>query len=327
MLDSRVALGLLLVAEIAIFSITGTHFFSWGNLGELVRLSVELGLLGLALTCVIVTGGIDLSVGSMMGLAAVSFGMLANDYGLSVWTAALLTLAAGAAGGALNALFIARFARLPLIITLGTFSLFRGLAEGMTGGARNFTGFSPGFLFLGQGFSFGVVPAQTLVFVVAIAGFYVLLHRSVIGRGFFAIGFSPAGAQHAGIPVRRRLALVYVLSGITASLAAIVYVAHLGQAKADAGTGYELLAITAVVLGGTSIFGGRGSIGGTMLGLAAIVVLQNGLRLSGLPVELAGILTGVLLLATIGFSGRSRIPELVAIGALMAAYLAFVPHG
>ena len=97
----------------------------------------------------------------------------------------------------------------------------------------------------------------------------------------------------------RRLALVYVLSGLAASLAAIIYVAHLGQAKSDAGTGYELMAITAVVLGGASIFGGRGTVLGTVLGLFAIVILQNGLRLSGQPAELAGILTGVLLVATI----------------------------
>ena len=117
--------------------------------------------------------------------------------------------------------------------------------------------------------------------------------------GWYAIGFSPEGARHAGLPVERRLALVYVLSGLVASLAAVIYVAHLGQAKADAGTGYELLAITAVVLGGTSIFGGRGTIHGTLLGLFAIAVLQNGLRLADLPAELAGILTGVLLLVTI----------------------------
>ena len=105
--------------------------------------------------------------------------------------------------------------------------------------------------------------------------FWILLQRTTIGRGLYAIGFSPEGARHAGIPVERRLGLVYILSGLTASLAAIIYVAHLGQAKSDAGTGYELEAITAVVLGGTSIFGGRGTIQGTVLGLFAITVLQE----------------------------------------------------
>ena len=115
-----------------------------------------------------------------------------------------------------------------------------------------------------------------------------------IGRGLSAIGFSPEGARYAGLPVDRLVGLVYVLSGLVASLAAIIYVAHLGQAKADAGTGYELAAITAVVLGGTSIFGGRGSVPGTLLGLLAIAVLRNGMLLADLPAELAGVLTGIL---------------------------------
>ena len=119
-----------------------------------------------------------------------------------------------------------------------------------------------------------------------------LLHRSVIGRALYAIGFSAAGARYAGIPVVRRLALVYVLSGVIASVAAIIYVAHLGQARSDAGSGYELDAITAVVLGGTSVFGGRGTLWGPLLGLFALSVLRNGLRLAALPSELAGVLTG-----------------------------------
>ncbi len=115
------------------------------------------------------------------------------------------------------------------------------------------------------------------------------------------------GARYAGIQVDRRLLTVYVISGLLASLSAIIYVAHLGQAKADAGTGYELMAITAVVLGGTSIFGGYGSIAGSMLGLLAIAILQNGLRLSDLPAELSGILSGALLLTTICL-GKRRTP-------------------
>jgi ribose/xylose/arabinose/galactoside ABC-type transport system permease subunit len=134
------------------------------------------------------------------------------------------------------------------------------------------------------------------------AGYFWLLHRTTIGRSLYAIGFSPEGARHAGIPVAARLFLVYSLCGAVAGLAAVVYVAHLGQAKADAGTSYELMALTAVVLGGTSIFGGRGTIGGTLLGLFAVAVLGNGLRLSDQPAELAGILVGALLLSAIAVS-------------------------
>lgn len=292
-------LALLLLAEVAVFGVLGTNFLSRANAFEVLRLSVEIGLLALALTPVIVTAGIDLSVGALMGLAAVLFGMLWRDAGVPIAAAGLLTLGIGTAAGALNALLITRLRLPPLIVTLGTLSLFRGLAEGLTRGVDNFTGFPEGFLFLGQGYLLGGVPAQLPIFLVAVAGFWLLLHHTTVGRGLYAVGLSPEGARHAGIPVERRLGLVYVLSGTIAGLAAIIYVAHLGQAKADAGTGYELLAITAVVLGGTSIFGGRGTIPGTVLGLFAIAVLQNGLRLAALPAELAGILIGVLLLATI----------------------------
>ena len=183
-------------------------------------------------------------------------------------------------------------------MTLGSFSLFRGLAKGLTGGTETYTGFPDGFLALGQGYIAGI-PAQLPILVAVAVGFWLFLHRTIYGRALFAIGFSPEGARHAGIPVERRVFVLYLLSGLAASLAGVIYVAHLGQAKADAGTGYELAAITAVVLGGTSIFGGRGSIAGTVLGLLAIAVLDNGLRLADLPRELAGVLTGVLLLATI----------------------------
>ncbi len=298
-------LALLLAVEVAVFALLGTNFFTAANAFEIVRLSVEIGLLALALTPVIITGGIDLSVGSLMGLAAVLFGMLWRDGGLPIALAGLLTLGFGACAGGLNALLITRLRLPPLIVTLGTFSLFRGLAEGLTRGADNFTGLPADFLFLGQGYLLGGVPAQLPIFLVAVAGFWLLLHRSVIGRGLYAIGLSPEGARHAGIPVEERVSLVYVLAGIVASLAALIYVAHLGQAKADAGTGYELLAITAVVLGGTSIFGGRGTIAGTVLGLFAISVLQNGLRLADLPAELAGILVGALLLGTISLERLS----------------------
>jgi rhamnose transport system substrate-binding protein len=290
---------LVLLFECAMFSVTGNNFLTTNNGFEIVRLSVEIGLLALALTPVIITGGIDLSVGSMIGLSAVVLGGLWHDAHWPLWLAALSTLAIGALGGGLNALLIARLNLPPLIVTLGTFSLYRGLAEGLTRGLETYRGFAPEFLFLGQGYLGDIVPPQLFVLLIAIIGIWWWLHRSIYGRSLYAIGFSAEGARYAGIPVARRLTWVYVLAGLIASLAAIIYVAHLGQAKSDAGTGYELMAITAVVLGGTSIYGGRGTVLGTVLGLFAVVILQNGLRLSGQPAELAGILTGVLLLTTI----------------------------
>jgi rhamnose transport system substrate-binding protein len=296
----------VLLVECAIFSVTGNNFLTSSNGFEITRLSVEVGLLALALTPIIITGGIDLSVGSMMGLSAVVLGALWRDAHLPIGIAIAATLMVGLLGGALNAVMITRLKFPPLIVTLGTFSLFRGMAEGLTRGIENYSGFSPRFLFLGQGYVGGVIPAQLFVLLAAIAACAWWLHRTKFGRSLYAIGYSAEGSRFAGVPVARRLAFVYVLSGLASSLAAVIYVAHLGQAKSDAGTGYELMAITAVVLGGASIFGGRGTVLGTVLGLFAIVILQNGLRLSAQPAELAGILTGVLLVATILLDRISR---------------------
>jgi len=293
---------LALLAEIGIFTSVAQSFFTAANFLEVIRLSVELGLLALALTPVIITGGIDLSVGSMMGLSAVAFGSLVMDWHWPILAAV-----------ALNGVLIADFKIPPLIVTLGSLSAFRGIAEGITHGAVNYSGFTKSFLFLGQGYVWGV-PAQLPILLIAIAAYAVLLHRSVIGRALYAIGFAGTGARYAGIPVARRIGLVYFLSGLVASIAAIIYVAHLGQAKSDAGTGYELDAITAVVLGGASVAGGRGTILGTVLGLFSISILQNGLHLAALPSELTGILTGTVLVLTIAMDrvrarGKTSIDE------------------
>jgi rhamnose transport system permease protein len=268
---------------------------------DILRHSCEIGLLALALTPVILTGGIDLSVGSLLGLSAILFGKLWHDAGFSIPVAAAGALAVGVVAGGLNAALITTLRIPPLIVTLGTYSLFRGLAEAITRGAVTYTDFPSSFLFLGQERWLGL-PAQAWLFLVVAIGIWLLVHRTTFGRSFRAIGFAPEGARYAGIPVERRVAMVYVLTGIIAALAAIIYTARLGQAKADAGTGYELFAITAVVLGGTSIFGGVGSVPGTLLGVACIAVLKNGLATMPVVIrmnsaeELSGMMTGALLL-------------------------------
>ncbi|MGZ4961225.1 MAG: ABC transporter permease [Limisphaerales bacterium] len=298
----------VVIAEWFYFNSVGAHFGSLDNTFDIVRHSVEIGLLALVMTPIILTGGIDLSVGSLLGLCAILFGKLWRDAGLSPVTAGICTIGIGALAGGLNATLITWLRLPPLIVTLGTYSLFRGVAEAITHGVDTFTGFPASFLFLGQERFLGM-PAQAPIFVVVTIAIWLLVHRTTFGRSFRAIGYSPEGARYAGLPVERRIAMVYVLAGIVSALAAIIYTARLGQAKADAGTGYELFAITAVVLGGTSIFGGIGTVHGTLLGVAAIAVLSNGLVHARQPREVAGMLTGLLLILALS---SSVVPKLFA---------------
>ena len=267
-------LALALVAEDRCSSPSiAQNFLTVANFFEVTRLSVELGLLAVALTPVIVSGGIDLSVGAMMGLAAVVFGAAVarlapgdSDRGRrSRWRVGMRRRRAERAARSRGSTIP------PLIVTLGSLSLFRGIAEGLTHGAVNYTDFP------------AVVPGARARAISA-ASFprscrssswssrhtsCCCTDRSSAARSTRSASPPPARATPA-FRSRGGSALVYVLSGLVASLAAIVYVAHLGQARSDAGTGYELDAITAVVLGGTSVFGGRGTLWGTLLGLFAV---------------------------------------------------------
>ncbi|MGH7953503.1 MAG: ABC transporter permease [Limisphaerales bacterium] len=305
LLSHETILFFVLVAEWIFFDAIGQNFGTYDSTCDILRHSVEIGLLALAMTPVILTGGIDLSVGSLLGLCAILFGKFWRDAGMPIPVAMVCTIIVGAIAGGLNATLITWLRLPPLIVTLGTYSLFRGLAEAITHGFDTFTNFPSSFLCLGQSRWLGV-PAQAPIFIFVAIAIWLLVHRTTFGRSFRAIGFSPEGARFAGIPVGRRVAMTYVLAGIISAIAAIIYTARLGQAKADAGTGYELFAITAVVLGGTSIFGGIGSVHGTLLGVAAIAVLDNGLIHALQPSEMGGMLTGVLLILALTGSVASK---------------------
>jgi rhamnose transport system permease protein len=292
-------LALVVVAECVVFAAPASGFLTLDNAFEVLRLCVEVGLLRSRSRRWSSPAASTSRWGRRWGSRRSRSARSGATAGVPLPLAAAAALLVGLAGGALNAAAIARLRCPPLIVTLGTMSLFRGVAHGVTRGAESYAGFPAAFLYLGQGYVGGVVPAQLVPFALAAAGCAWWLHRTTHGRSLYAIGHAGEAARFAGIPVGRRLAAVYLASGLAAGAAGVVYVAHLGQAKSDAGTGYELPALTAVVLGGGSIFGGRGTVGGTLLGLLALVVLQNGLRLSAMPAELAGVLTGLLLVATI----------------------------
>ncbi|MBI1176637.1 ABC transporter permease [bacterium] len=302
---------ILLVIEICYFQLAGIRFGTADNEANIVRHSVEIGLLALVMTPIILTGGIDLSVGSMLGLCAVLFGKFWRDAGMPPWLAGFCTIGIGAMCGGFNALLITRLRLPPLIVTLGTFSLFRGLAEAITRGVDAFTEFPDSFLSLGNGTIWGL-PTQAWILLAVAIFVWLLVHRTTFGRSARAIGFSPEGARYAGLPVERRLATAYILAGVVVAIASLTYTSRLGTAKADAGFGYELLAITAVVLGGTSIFGGVGSVHGTLLGVAALAVLTNGLTrvpaTMNMAGELSGVLTGVLLIVALA---AGSLPKLI----------------
>jgi rhamnose transport system permease protein len=227
----------------------------------------EFAMLALGMTLIIITGGIDLSVGSAMGLCAVAFG-ISFEASQSVTLAAVVCLLVGLVGGSLNGLLIARFKLHPLIVTLATYAAFRGVAEGVSQG-QAYSGFGEGFAQLSRG-SVGPLPYAGLLFLLFALAFGVFLARSATGRFLYAIGHNEQAARFSGILVERIKFGLYALSGLLAGLATIVYVSRFNTAKADTGKGFELDVITAVVVGGTSIFGGRGNIVGTTLGLLLI---------------------------------------------------------
>lgn len=312
----EVVLLLAIAVEVILFQCLGRNFLTGGNVSNVFRHSVEIGLLAIAMTPVILTGGIDLSVGSLMGLCAVAFGMLVKILGLDPWTAAAISVAIGAVGGGVNAALVAGLKLPPLIVTLGTFSLFRGLAEAVTKGSESYSAFSPEFLALGNSDFMGI-PMQLWILVGIGIMIWFSVHRTTYGRSLRAIGHASEGASYAGIPVGRNVSAAYITSGAVAGLAAVILVARLGEARANAGIGYELLAITAVVLGGVSIFGGTGNVGGTALGWIALAILNNGLtrisdyeifgeKVSGIARELSGLMTGVLLIAALALSASTK---------------------
>ena len=227
----------------------------------------ELALLALPMTLIILTGGIDLSVGSTMALCAVVFGLCFQAH-LPLTVAALLTLIVGAAAGALNGAFVAYVRVHPLIVTLATLAAYRGMAEGISLG-RPVSDFPPGFTQWGQGTALGL-PIPGLIFLVALGLTAFFVARTPLGTWLSALGYNETAARYSGVAVARIKLLLYTASGLTAALSALLFVARRNTAKADIGTGMELAVITAVVLGGTSIFGGRGRLFGTVLGVLLI---------------------------------------------------------
>jgi len=259
--------------------------------------------LALGMTLVILAAGIDLSVGSNVALSAIILGLTYERTG-SILLAGGAALAAGALAGALNGALIAG-GRIPaLIVTLATLAVFRGAAFFLAG-ERSFRDFPPAFTGPAESTVLGLPPTAWLAFA-GIVVFALFASRTRWGRELYALGANPAAARLSGVNVQGWRFWLYVFSGATAGLTAVLYAMRFGAVQADIGRFYELSAITAVVLGGTSIMGGEGDVRNTALALATLVALRSALYLTGMPPERQQVAVAALLILAIWFDTRSR---------------------
>lgn len=270
-------------------------------------------LVALPMTLIVITGEIDLSVASIMGLSSVLLGVL-HDAGLSVPTAALLALLAGLVCGALNGFLIAYVGLPSLAVTIGTLALFRGIAVGLLG-TTAITDFTEKWADLATGtIGDSRIPLVMIPFAVLAVGFVVLLHFSTFGRGIYEIGLNDEAARFTGVDVARTKLVLFLLSGVVSALAGVYFTLRYGSARGDNATGYELQVIAAVLLGGVSIFGGRGRLHGVLAGVVLIGVISSALRLESVTVNVTNIIVGLLLVASVilpsvlGWAG-SRLPR------------------
>jgi len=291
-----VLLGVLIILMVAM-SLLSPLFLTVGNLLNTSRFFVEVGLMALGMTLIIITGGIDLSVGSNLALVSVAVGF-SYAAGLPLPLAIVFGLVVGVAAGLFNGLFITLLDLHPLVVTLGTFALFQGLAYGLTE-AQAVSDFPAWFAYFGQAYLLNVVPGQLFIFIVAVVVVWLILSRTRFGRYVYAIGNNEEAAHFSGVPVRRVKLALYSGIGLLVGMAAVIYTSRVYTARGDSGLGLELDVISAVVLGGASIYGGSGTIGGTVLGVLIIATLRNGLVLAGVPSTWQVFVLGVLLLLAV----------------------------
>ena len=290
-----VLLGVLIVLLI-VMSLLSPLFLTVGNLLNTSRFFVEIGLMALGMTLIIITGGIDLSVGSNLALVSVAVGFT-YAAGLPLPLAIVFGLVVGVAAGLFNGLFITLLDLHPLVVTLGTLALFQGLAYGVSE-AEAVSDFPGWFAYFGQAY-LGPVPGQLLIFIVAVVVVWLILSRTRFGRYVYAIGNNEEAARFSGVPVRRVKLALYSGIGLLVAIASVIYTSRVYTARGDSGVGLELDVISAVVLGGASIYGGSGTIAGTVLGVLIIATLRNGLTLAGVPSTWVLFVLGVLLLVAV----------------------------
>ncbi len=288
----------LLLVAIVIGSSLSPYFFTGFNVSSLTRDLMEKAIMALTMTLIIITGEIDLSVASVLGLASVVLGATWQA-GVPLWLGIILVLLLGAVAGLVNGLLVTRLGLPSLVVTLGTLGLYRGLAYVVLGD-QAVSNFPAAF----TNFGFGSVPGTLIpwpfvVFALLALLFIGVLHLSWIGRQIYAIGNNKEAARFAGIRVARVKLLLFVVSGLLAALAGVIFTARFSSARPDNALGFELDVVTIVLLGGVNIFGGKGTLFGVILSLCIIGAVRNSLGLVSISGDIQNIVVGVLLIFSV----------------------------
>jgi ribose/xylose/arabinose/galactoside ABC-type transport system permease subunit len=290
---------LVLVALIIFFSIMSNRFLSYMNITNLLRSTSIIGVVSIGMTFVIISGGIDLSVGSVLALSSVIVAQLMVSAGIPIFFSIIISLAIGMLAGLVMGIIVFEAKVPPFIVTLAGLSVFRGIAMLLTG-AKKVIGLPDSFANFAVVRIFGL-PAMAIVWIVVILMGVILTRLTVFGRNIYAIGSNPEAARLSGINIRNSIYRVYALGGLTSAVAGILMTARLCGGSPSAGSGYELDAIAAVVLGGASLSGGVGTVFGTVLGTIIIATIKNGGNILGINPFVLNIIVGILLVAAVTF--------------------------
>ncbi len=303
----------LLLIGVVIGSVLSPYFLSSFNLEYALPSNImEIAIMALPMTLIIIAGEIDLSVASVLGLASVVLGFLWQS-GHPMWLAIGVALLVGLVAGSLNGLLVTKLALPSLVVTIGTLALYRGLAYVVLGD-QAVSNFPTAFTNLGFGTIPGTeIPWSGLIFAILVVIFVVVLHFSLLGRQLYAMGNNKEAARFSGINVNRVKLMLFILSGLIAALAGVIFTARFSSARPDNAVGFELYVVTVVLLGGVNIFGGRGSLLGVVLAIFIVGVLQNALSLVNISGDIQSLAIGLLLiLSVLGPNVARRIQVVIA---------------
>lgn len=295
----------ILVIEFLIFSLASKSFLTLGNILSVGRQMSFTGIAAIGMTLVMLTGGIDISVGSMLAMAGVLCAKLSADVGLPLWIAVVITLLIGALFGLINGAAVTRLHIPALIATLATQTILKGIAYLLTN-AVPVKNLSSTYKFLGQGYIFGVIPVPLIITVALYVLAWWYLDKTYLGRRVYLSGGNEEAARLSGINTKWTITGTYVFSGVFAAIAGVLMAARLGSGQPSVGSGFEMDVITATVLGGISVNGGKGKVVNVFVGACIMGVLANGMTMLNINQYLQWIINGLVLLFAVTMSNLRK---------------------